>query len=153
MLKTGLWTLLVLLTGCTAPRDEPAPAAPWPADWRLVCGQGGGVAGRWTGYTITADGTVTAWSGRYAEERVEATGALDRAALQALWTRFEALDFFARVLDEPGNLTAVLEATADGRRHRVAWIPRVEGIEPAETPLETFFDTCLATGRAAFQTR
>lgn len=152
----ALVSLALGAAGCTGPdaAAEETTVAPWPTDWQVVCGQGGGFTGRWTGYTIAADttaadGTVQAWAGRYAGDGIEQEGRISPEALRRLWEQFTALNFFEQPMGTPTNMTATVQAVADGQRHRIVWSPRVEGLEPVGSPVETFYEACRAEARAA----
>ncbi|PAP77886.1 hypothetical protein [Rubrivirga marina] len=109
----------LLVAGCAG---TPEAAPPAPPDFALALSQGGGFAGRWSGVEVDARGTVTTWEGTGADRRTTTTDTLDAAELSALWDRLDPV-FFDTDVDAPGNLTARMEASGDGRVHATAWEP------------------------------
>ncbi len=116
MLRLGL--TLALLAGCAG-----TPAAPdAPPDFALALSDGGGFSGRWTGVEVDASGRATAWTALGADRTTTAADTLSAAALGRLWARLGPA-FFATEADRPGNHTARIEATGDGRTHAAVWTP------------------------------
>ena len=113
-----------LVAGCAGPPTADVPAPP---DFALALSQGGGFAGLWSGVEVDARGVATAWEGRGGDRTTTASDTLDAAALAALWSRLDPA-FFETDADAPGDLTARIEATGDGRAHAAAWVP---GTRPA----------------------
>ncbi len=113
-----------------------------PPDFSIVLGSGGGFAGTWSGYIVGPDGAVSRWSGVTSSDDVEQIGSLSREELAAAWTEVEKAKYFSTQLEETGNMTAFLEITADGRKHRTSWVPTVEGFEPVTAPVEKLYLFC-----------
>jgi hypothetical protein len=109
-----------------------------PADLRVVVGEGGGFAGRWTGFSINSSGSVLSWSGPYEEAETELTGEVRQDELSAFWQSVREAGFFEIDAGEPANMTTFLQITADGKTHRVAWPTRPEA-PPGDTPHERLY--------------
>ena len=144
----------LLVTGCEPSRhasqqiEVPATMAPAPGDVKIVCGQGGGFTGAWSGYTIFGGGTIQSWKGAYAEDQMVAEGTVPADSLAMLWHKLEQMDFFSLQLEEYANMTAMVLVEANNQSHRVSWPPKVEGFEPLETPLDSFYVHCLSLSKA-----
>lgn len=132
--------------------DAPLPEAV-PPDFRLVAGSGGGFTGRWDGFVVRADGTVLEWAGIGASADSTVIGRLKAATIDSLWQEVRAARFFQNPGGEPGNMSAFLEVRAEGRTHRVVWVPSVEGLEPPANPTEALYRAArrLAAGAAGEQ--
>lgn len=141
---------LLLVAACSNPSRSPSGEAPVPDDLEVVLGMEGGFAGRMTGYTLTADGAVTRWEGKYVGENVRRTGQASADEVAALWRRTQAADFFAREQRRTGNMTRFLTIRADARSHRVSW-PTGPGTDAADTSLHALYDAweALAEGATA----
>ena len=109
----------LLVAGCAGP---PAAGPPAPPDFALSVSRGGGVTGRWSGVEVDARGAVTAWEGAGADRATTATDTVSADVLAALWDRLDPALFDTDV-DAPGNVTARIEASGDGRLHTAAWAP------------------------------
>lgn len=126
-----------------------APVAA-PEDFTMVFGEGGGFTGRWDGYSIESDGDVLAWSGPTAGEERTPVGSLTAAQMDDLWARVQDAQFFDQNVRETGNITAIIEVTAGGRKHRVSWIPGAEGFEPPRSAIDALYRHSLQiAGEAA----
>jgi hypothetical protein len=152
-LLPGLLLSLSVLPGCSsssrsdmadAPQTEPVPT-----DFKLTLGQGGGFAGRWTGFTIDHDGTISEWSGPVAESNMHPAGTLSSQQLQAIWRDATESEFFSQEIAESGELTAFLKINADSIEHRVFWIPGVEELESPKHPAEAMYRRTLKVASAA----
>ncbi len=138
---TGAWrwiaALLVVATlSCaksTGDRTESVPD-----DFRMRFGEGGGVTGLWQGSTVHADGTVASWQGRSEKAEDEAAGKIDAKSCAMLWKSVEDAGFFELDSRPPGNMTRVIEVTAEGRTHSVRW---ALGDDDAAT-LNDLFEAC-----------
>ena len=110
-----------------------------PGDLRIIVGSGGGFTGRWDGYLIEADGQVWSWSGIGVPTDTTQAGVLPADSLAALWTEIRTSSFFSDSTAQSGNITAILEVTADGETHRSTWIPNVDELEPPKSPTEALY--------------
>lgn len=144
----------VSITGCRTANHahEEMAAAPTaslstlPSELEIVCGQGGGFTGAWTGFTFREDGGVWSWTGRAAKENAQLIGRVDIDSIRVLWSMLEAMQFFDLQKEDYGNMTAIVEARGDGEAHRVSWPPKLQGFEPMETPLDSFYVSCTRMG-------
>jgi len=132
-----------------ATTDAPLPETV-PPDFRLVAGSGGGFTGRWDGFVVRADGTVLEWAGIGAHADSTVAGRLNAASIDSLWKWVQEARFFEDAGGEPGNMSAFLEIRAEGRTHRVVWVPTVEGLEPPANPTEALYRVArrMAAGAA-----
>ena len=124
ILQNGLGLLMIaLLAFACSKTKKPAGSNSQdiPADLQIQFGEGGGFTGMWQGYTIQADGTVSTWQGRTVGDKPEVIGKLSSEQLQALWREVQSADFFAQSLSETGNMTAILQVTANKKQHVVKW--------------------------------
>lgn len=151
------WMLLLLLgmgmLGCRNSAPEPeggpdAPVADVPDDFLLRFGRGGGMTGQWSGYMLHADGTVQRWSGFGGEEDAEGAGHVSGDEVAAVWQRLQDDDFFEIEVEETGNMTAFIEATADGAEHRVSWVPGSDTAATAST-LQDLYDYSRMVAQSA----
>lgn len=102
-------------------------------------GEGGGFSGQWNGFAIEADGSLVAWSGPVAESNSLPVGTLTPAQMTTIWRDLTQTDFYSQEMDERGEMTAFIRVNADSVEHRVSWIPRAEGIESAQHPVEALY--------------
>jgi hypothetical protein len=126
-LRTAMLILVTFaVAGCAGPsRSQSGPTTP--ADLSITLGEGGGFAGRYEGYMIGREGEVRSWSGQFPGENTLSYAGLSQAHLADLWDYLVTVRFFEIQLQQTGNLTAFIDLVADGRRHRISWVPR----EPA----------------------
>lgn len=141
-----------LLSCCTsqnkdgsAPQDH-ATSTSVPDDFTAVVGQGGGVTGRWDGYTVQPDGTVLSWDGSMAGENPQRAGQLAPEVLGELWQSVQDSKFMEMAPGEPGNLTTILEVTADGVTHRVQWTDELGSGDSRLHTLHTTFLNAIEGG-------
>ncbi|MGB3541758.1 hypothetical protein [Rubrivirga sp.] len=109
------FVLALVVAACTGPPTGV------PFDLEVVTGQGGGFAGTWSGFVLTADGSVQRWTSQAGDDRtMEPAGALSAESVAAIWSRLQddALDL---EVDAPGNLSRSLEVVANGETHRLTW--------------------------------
>ncbi len=104
-----------------------------------MLGQGGGITGRWSGFTIEADGSIVEWSGPVAGSNARPAGTLGAEGAAAIWRDVVGIDFFSQEIDDRGEMTAFLKIFADSIEHRVSWIPGIEQIEAPKHPAEALF--------------
>ena len=110
-----------------------------PAQFSIMFGQGGGFTGRWSGYTIEADGTLLKWDGRYAEDGAKPIAQLTPEQMGSLWQCVNDHNFFDRIREEYGNQTAIMRVTAEADTHRVSWKPVVRESKYPLTPLDSLY--------------
>lgn len=97
----------------TAPPTSP-PASAMPADFTVTLGSGGGVAGSWHTTTIADDGLVIVAERGCDQDASRVTGQLPADSRAAIWQKLHDTGF-ARMPNEPGNMTTAVSVTADGR--------------------------------------
>ena len=135
---------LVLAIGCA---KSTGGAGSVPEDFEMSLGEGGGITGLWQGHTVTADGRVSTWNGRSEKAEREPAGSVDPATCATLWTALREADFFELDSHESGNMTRVMEVTANGQTHAVRW---ALGDEQASA-LETLYGACRDALTAAHE--
>lgn len=116
--------------------------APLPQGLKIICGQGGGFTGTWQGFTMTGDGQVQAWEGQQAEANAQPAGEIPQDSLQVLWNQLDAMNFMNLELTDYANLTAIIEVQTEDGSNRVSWLPKIAGLEPLETPIDSFYVRC-----------
>ena len=141
---------ILLVNGCKPSRDasQQAELPQAPGDLKIVCGQGGGFTGAWNGFTVLGDGTVKSWKGAYAEDQPVADGSIPADSLAMLWHHLQQMDFFSLEKEEHANMTALIQVEANEHSHQVLWPPKVGGIEPLETPLDSFYVRCMSMSKS-----
>lgn len=125
--------------GSSAPASNDAVPSSVPRDFRLVLGEGGGATGRWSGYTLERDGAVLAWQGPVAESDPNRIATLSPEDVSTFWREAVEADIFDADMQDAGNRTAFVQIRANGREHRVSWVPGYAPIEPPKTPIEAFY--------------
>lgn len=50
--------------------------------------------------------------------------------------------------EEYGNMTALVKVETGDQSHSVSWPPKVEGFEPLETSLDSFYVHCMGMARS-----
>ena len=110
-----------------------------PPDFKMVLGEGGGMTGYWSGYTIVADGSIVEWNGPVAGSNERPAGTLQASETAAIWRDIIETEFFDQEIDERGEITAFVKVIADSIEHRVSWVPGVENIEPPRNPVEEMY--------------
>lgn len=161
-LVNGVFLALLLATGCvSSDNSESADSADSgdsaedhrvPPDFRMMLGQGGGVTGRWSGFTIDSDGSIVEWSGAVAGSNPHPAGTLTLEQAAAIWHDVVGIEFFSQEIDERGEMTAFLKVNADSLEHRVSWIPGAEDMEPPKHPVEALYWRTLKIALAAGNT-
>jgi len=63
------------------------------------------------------------WEGHLAEADPCSVATLADSTLNAVWEELEEEGFLTLTADEQGDLTRFIRLQANGRSHRVAWIP------------------------------
>ncbi len=133
----------LLLIGCassTAGRADRGETGNVPSDLVIEFGEGGGVTGLWSGFTLQADGNVEEWSGRAAGENRTQKGRLSSSAVKEIWERLQKLELLTLSLPPTrGNMTRILTVRAQGSLREFVWAPGTEG---AHTRLEEFNRLC-----------
>jgi len=117
-----------------------------PPDFMIECEQGGGFAGRWSGTTITADGLVSNWTGNGIEHKIISGDTLSDNELGQLWKNIGAAKFFENDSHDVGNVTAMITVAANGKTHKVTWLPSLAGFEKPGSPLDSLFQYCRGLG-------
>ena len=139
---TGL-LIGLMVSGCSGPDHSETTSSPGhttiPSDFEMVFGEGGGMTGSWSGYTITPNGLVKRWDGPVAGSNEQPAGTLQTSEIVAIWRDIVETEFFDYEIDERGEITAFVRVTADSIEHSVAWIPGVENIEPPRNPVEELY--------------
>lgn len=143
MLAASFLCILVSFACMRPSKETPERQRLYPADFKVVAGEGGGFTGRWHGYSIAADASVYEWDGLTLEQNSKKTKELSVDQLNSLWQVVQQHEFFRRESEqEHGNLTRVLKITANGSLYEYSWVPQIEPVEPPSS-LRSFYRTCL----------
>ena len=137
---------LLLASGPGCKHSEKAMAAP--SDLQIMVGQGGGFAGRMTGYTIGADGSVVEWEGKYPGENKRADAPADKERAAALWQQAVEANILETSQQEVGNMTWFVNVRADGQTRRVSWSEWPED-RTTLSDAQAFYNACVEAARAA----
>jgi len=145
---------LLLLThvGCTPTSDSTHnDSNSFPADLKIVFGEGGGFSGLWSGYAIHTGDTVFQWKGKSFGENPVFAGTLPHDSLEALWQVMREL----RLLECPSNViranyVQALAVTADSSEHMFAWEPSMSADSTMASAIE-FRARCLNAIRNSLQ--
>jgi hypothetical protein len=155
-LLTIALALVLTVAGCSGSgkRGESRPAsgadtaatAELPA-FRLICGEGGGFTGRYGGFTVQPDGQVVTWQGIDADSAPTTfIGTVSAADRRRLWNALTDAGFFAREVNEPGNMNRFVrvEAPADTQMWNWSYTPG-----PDSTARATVWAACQEIHRRA----
>lgn len=138
MIRALLLALLVTL-GCASSggqMDTPMGSR----GYELRFGEGGGITGLWTGYTIETDGRLMRWEGRSAGANPEEVGTVDAAARAAFWSAITDGGILDADRDESGNLTRMITVVEPGEDpHDVKW-----ALGASESPLDRVYGELLS---------
>lgn len=149
----------ILLAGCSGSTPEPDIESPAtiqrPTAFRMVLGEGGGVTGQWSGYTLEyptddEDGSdlsfasVIRWEGAAAERNPSPWAILDSTTMYAIWTDLaESTGLLGSALPPAGEYTAFLQVETPSTDFVASWMPTIETIEEAE-PIERLYRSLRA---------
>jgi hypothetical protein len=142
----GLISCLVLVLACHPNPSESDTKTP--EDFGLTFGSGGGVTGRWQGFTLEPDGDLVRWQGSMAGANEQPAGTLTGEQRAALWRAIQGAKFFEHNQDERGNMTRRISVTASQKTHHAYWPMGSTG--PGIHDLDRLFETCE---RIASETR
>jgi len=138
MMCAVLLALLVTLGCAGSGRQTESPMGS--TGYELRFGEGGGITGLWTGYTVEADGRLTRWEGRSAGANPEAVGTVDAASRAAFWSAVTEGGILDADRDESGNLTRMITVVESGEDpHTVKW-----ALGASETPLDRVYGELLS---------
>lgn len=114
-----------------------------PENLKIVLGEGGGVTGRWQGYSIEADGSVHRWDGHRAEQNPQKLGKLPERAMGELWSAAKANRLFRdQPRRSPGNLSRMLTIIAGKDTIEQIWVPSFFARRDKKSAVELFFEQC-----------
>lgn len=142
--------LLAALTAGCAPCELDAVAhseAEKRTAFRIVFGEGGGISGAWTGYTIAGNGAVSSWTGRGAHENEREAGRLPSDTMCVLWDAARSLAAQPQI-DSSGSIVRYLSVTAGDSTRTYTWRPSF-GVGRAVPFYQEFFDRCSAAIRTS----
>lgn len=140
-LATGALALVATL-GCSSTGQAPPPD-----DFTVVFGEGGGITGRWQGYLLAPDGTLSEWSGMGVTNRTDETKVrtLSEKEMSELWAKVVELDVLANANTAYGNMSRAMHITENGSTHDFAWPTPVS--DGGESPAQQLYDTCNALAK------
>jgi len=111
-----------------------------PEDFKITFGEGGGFTGRWKGYTIAADGSVSAWQGRVAAQGAKPVGSLSAEQCATIWQNLNKSGFLDIEASEAGNMTRIIHVFANGREYKKRW--PMTGSENENSVAVTIYNLC-----------
>jgi hypothetical protein len=125
-----------------------AQVASIPADLEIIAGQTGGFAGRMTGYTFSADGSVVEWEGKYVGENKRGSAPADLERAATLWQHATDAGMMEKGEQARGNMTWFVTVKAGGESREVSWAswPQNGG---ELTEAQEFYNVCVAQARKA----
>lgn len=142
---------LLQFISCTSSRPEKAPAAVFdlpPGDFRIVIGEGGGIAGLMSGFTLVAAGDVFEWNGRAADQNLKRLGTLDPDTLEALWTTIKTANLLQKEsVTANANYVVMITITAEKSTRNFEW-PVAAEEDSTLAPIMRFRARCLDAARA-----
>jgi hypothetical protein len=135
-LLVGTFALSAAL-GCSSARQNPPPE-----DLAVIFGEGGGITGRWQGFTLGPDGSLSEWSGMGITSRSEETKlrTLDDSEMSDLWAKVVELDVLSHADATYGNMTRAIHLTENGATHVFAWPTPVS--DATESPAQKLYASC-----------
>ena len=134
---------LLIAAGCCHCGSTPEAVYP-PTTIRFS--EGGGVTGRFLGYTIDPEGNVSTWNGFAASVKEKAELAtLDADAHAALLRELYACDPSALQFSETGNMTTVLEVSSGELQYRFSWSGLMQDSASAPEALRKFTELLSST--------
>jgi len=155
LLAIGL-ALALTVSGCSgsgkksqstpASGADTASSSAAPA-YRLVCGEGGGFTGRYSGFILEADGRILDWEGIDASSApTTPMGTVSAGDRRRLWSRLTDAGFFGRDVNEPGNWNRFVrvEAIADTQMWNWSHAPGADS-----TARVTIWEACQEIRRQA----
>lgn len=138
--------LALCVAGSGCKHSQKAMAVP--DDLQITIGQGGGFAGRMTGYTIAADGSIVQWEGKYPGENKRGEAPADEKRAATLWSQATEAGLLTSSEQEVGNMTWFVSVTADGESRRASWASWPDtGTTMSEA--QEFYRACLEVASAA----
>jgi hypothetical protein len=154
LVRTILLLFLLQFLSCTSSRPEKTPATahdPVPGDLRIVIGEGGGIAGLMSGYSVDAAGDVFEWKGRAADQNLNRVGALDPDTLEALWSAIKPSRLLEREsVTANANYIVTIAITAEKSVRNFEW-PVAAKEDSARAPIIRFRARCLEAVRAVIK--
>ena len=139
---------------CTSSRPEKTPATaldPVPGDLRIVIGEGGGIAGLMSGYTVDAAGDVFEWKGRAADQNLKRVGTLDPDTLEALWSAIRTSKLLEKEsVTANANYIVMIAFTAEKSARSFEWPVAAKG-DSTLAPIVKFRARCLEEVRAVIK--
>ena len=119
-----------------------------PGDLEITFGQTGGFAGRMTGYTMLADGSLPEWEGKFPGENKRRTAPADSERAASLWRLATEAAILETSEQATGNMTWFVTVSAGGESRQVSWAGWPADGE-AQTPAQRYYETCLEVAKAA----
>lgn len=112
----------LVIQSCLHTRSNTSTKEDSPQVFSLIFGEGGGITGRWQGFTVDTDGVISRWEGRVAGENAKAVGSLSRDELASIWKRSTELRQLASGVSKKGDLTYFILLTSNGSKNEYTWI-------------------------------
>jgi hypothetical protein len=120
--STILLSLVALfITSCSQNKPAPSSKQVVPQGFVLSFGEGGGIAGVWQGFSVSAEGVISRWQGRVAGSNPKIVGLLSKEELLALFNRAKGIRETLTPVSEKGDLTFVLRLTLEDSTRIFTW--------------------------------
>lgn len=129
----------LFVQSCLHTRSNTSMKEDIPPDFNVVFGEGGGITGRWQGFTVDTNGIVLRWEGRVAGENPKAAGSLSRDEVASIWKRSTEVRQLAAGVSQKGDLTYFIQLTSDGSKKEHTWI---EDGSSSSKILHDFYSYC-----------
>jgi hypothetical protein len=136
--------------GSSAKSESTAPESVVVRPWNIRIGARGGFTGGGSGYAISSDGRVIAWSQVTPSDSTthDLVGHADAGALAHLAAALAAPELQALKLQETGNMTGFLEWVESPRTRRWSWAEKGTDT-PLPGPLRRAHDAATAAVQSA----
>lgn len=142
--RRGLVSTAALVLAVVVACGGSDEARPLPGSLEVRFGQGGGVTGRWRGYTVTPDGMLLEWSPPVAVSDTVDVGTVNERGRQAMWRAIERSGILDEAQDERANMTRTIQVVVDGTTHEAWWPLSIRGgseLDPLYEELHALVET------------
>jgi hypothetical protein len=108
-------------------------------EYQISWGSGGGVTGKWNGYTINSKTKeLTKWSGMIQEKNPEHLKKMCTSKLKTIYQEIEKSGVTTTIYQEPGNMSRYIKITTPGFTNTIIWNYNLQS--DLATKLNKFYD-------------
>ena len=136
--------LLMGFAGCKGGSKATSSPDTVPGDLKIIFGRMGTFGGRSMGYSISGNGDIVRWEGKYPEENIQANAKADTESVRRLWARAEEIGFLQLKYQDMTVVGSFINVTAGGESRRVVWGDQDDGVP---TGVKEFYEECLEVAR------